>query len=296
VALIIYRWSVHMTFSEALNKAWPNGIATDEIGSIENAVELGTSVRQCWFRGHSKCFETLLPTIFREPYYLARTNIAFWAGQRFRYRARSYTEAIPLWDEHLSWLLLMQHHGVPTNLLDWTENVLVALYFAVASHGDEPGELWCMRPSALNWHGNWKICSPDDPPIRYLAAESFMEEKALPNLRAILGLDKTPATPLAFVPPFAFPRLRAQMSRFTIHPSRDATSLIEFLLRTDDELIRYVVPAHLKAELKADLVSLGISHETLFHSLDSLAQRIKEEILEEDFVREPPPRFKKGTK
>ncbi len=286
-----------MTNAQAVGQAWPNGITTYEIGSIQDVVEVGTGVRQCWFRGHAECFDTLLPTIFRDPYHFAgRPNIEFWAGERFRLRARAFTDTVPTWDDHVSWLLLMQHYGVPTKLLDWTENVLVALYFAVKDPCDKPGEIWCMRPSVLNWHGDWNICSPDDPPIRYLAAKSFLEEKELPGLMATVGLEKIPSTPLAFIPPFDFPRMRAQLSRFTIHPSRDATSLIEFLLRKEENLVRYMVPAQLKTKLRVDLNSLGISHEMLYHNLDSLALTIKEEILERNFDVVPPPHFPKNIK
>jgi hypothetical protein len=152
-----------------------------------------------------------------------------------------------------------------------------------------------MRPQALNYCADWTLCSPDDPPIRYCAAASFLESKALPQLQAALGLDKAPTTPLAFLPPLEFPRLRGQMSTFTIHPSRESTSLIEFLLRVDTSLMRYVVPADLKMELSDNLAALGISHETLFHSLDSLALSIKSEILQSDFVPKPPPRFAAGA-
>src|SRR5260370_40182692 len=38
-------------------------------------------------------------------------------------------------DDKWEWYFLMQHYGVPTRLLDWTDNPLIALYFAV---NDQP--------------------------------------------------------------------------------------------------------------------------------------------------------------
>jgi hypothetical protein len=48
-----------------------------------------------------------------------------------------------------AWLSLMQHHGAPTRLLDWTDSLLVAAYFAVKSHFDKNGAIWIVRAKYL---------------------------------------------------------------------------------------------------------------------------------------------------
>ena len=67
------------------------------------------------------------------------------------------------------------------------------------------------------------------------------------------------------------------MSRFTIHPSNDPTAMIEFLVRGKENLVRYAVQAESKARLRDDLASLGVSYETLYHSLESLARSIRKD-------------------
>jgi hypothetical protein len=201
---------------------------------------------------------------------------------------------VPEWKDYASWLFLAQHHGVPTRLLDWTENVLVGLYFAVGEH-EKSGELWCMHHSELNRRSaDWKACFADSPPIRYLAAAAFLEADSdeIAELKAALGPTNV-GGPLALIPPQRFPRISAQMSRFTIHPSTESEQRIEFLLR-GVSLVRYIIPSECKASLARNLRQIGFSHESLYRSLDSLALSIKEEIVEPDFDISPPPRFDPG--
>jgi hypothetical protein len=53
--------------------------------------------------------------------------------REFRRRAHQYVADVPSAGDDLEWLALMQHHGAPTRLLDWTKSAHVAAFFAAQS-------------------------------------------------------------------------------------------------------------------------------------------------------------------
>lgn len=243
---------------------------------IEQAVELGTTLTANWFRGHSEECKELTPAIFRNNFSTLRKvkpHLEFSIIENFKREAPAFIPNPPKYDDHISWLFLMQHHGAPTRLLDWTRNVLVALYFAVRNHKDKDGELWTIRPDNLNRHnGVYGKPTPRNKVLSYLAGEpSHNDPEALAKE---LELEKRPECPFAVLPPLNFPRVINQSAAFTIHPNPRPKKTIPELLTDAKDIVRYIVPSDKKQKLQLALEALGIMEHTLFPNLDSLSKSI----------------------
>lgn len=95
-----------------------------------------------WFRGchHSKY--GLLPSSLRSDNFSIPV-----IGCEFKRRFRSEFKL----SSDLEWLCVMQHYAVPTPLLDWTETLIVAMFFAMmpmTTDGRSP-TIWALNPFDL---------------------------------------------------------------------------------------------------------------------------------------------------
>lgn len=97
-----------------------------------------------FYRGHSRMDYSLLPGIKREKNWRQKENIMY---QELLVRcAQDFAHC----QTHLDYLVEMQHYGLPTRLLDITENPLVALYFTCCSNRNKMGEVILLCTEAEN--------------------------------------------------------------------------------------------------------------------------------------------------
>ena len=164
-------------------------------------------------------------------------------------------------EPHDSWdiLFLMQHHGLPTRLLDWTETFSVALYFALKEATDEAA-IWILNPYALNLrskHGHVIKHPRSDYPFSYW--DCF-----------ICQTEKFPQPVAAISAPRITSRITAQASVFTLH--RDLKKGLERIAPRCVEKI--IIPKSAFEEAGHFLKLAGVTEFSLFPDLDGLARHL----------------------
>lgn len=105
------------------------------------------------FRGHGSQDYKLIPGFFRiEEVSKGKIQCVYLAQEAnilndFISEACRYIKNIPV-NDLSSWLEIAQHFGVPTRLLDFTSNPLVALYFACIDKQNDDGVVWIIDKNA----------------------------------------------------------------------------------------------------------------------------------------------------
>lgn len=131
---------------------FPNFIVTDHAASWDEFLAWLAKLQGTWcFRGQRDAnwlLNTSLDRAVRQDfssatssgyYHLDRETESRELLFRFQQRAHRYIPAPPSAKDLSSWFALMQHHGVPTRFLDWTQSAYVGLFFAFEEEPPEDG-------------------------------------------------------------------------------------------------------------------------------------------------------------
>ena len=215
-----------------------------------------------WYRGHGKECWSLIPAFYR---YESPKRSEHALLTRFRQSATMLLDR-PASDS-FEWMFLMQHYGVPTRLLDWSESPLVALYFSVISHEAKDGALWILNPSELNRNAHIQTTGVDGhvPSFHDDELQSYTIER-------LRGSDHVNLYPVASIATRNNARIQAQLGVFTIH-HRNRIPIEDI---GDGSHVRKLrIASGQKAKMKRELELLGFSRFQLFPELESVGQLLK---------------------
>lgn len=204
----------------------------------------GWALKPTYFRFHEdpdldKYFDALLPEVAR--------HISGYVDYRFNLDDQR--------DQHLL-LGLLQHHGFPSPLLDWTRSPYIAAYFAFLDHAFKKPEC-----------DNVAVWSLTTNPVQ----ETLIEENV--------------SCPFEIVEPNSRfnPRLLAQDGLFTLskEPKALEVSLGKAIERSGQAdilmggLQKWVIPVETANLALNDLHLMGVHHGTLFPGIDGACKSLK---------------------
>lgn len=193
------------------------------------------------------------------------------------------------------WLFFMQHYGLPTRLLDWTENPLAACFFAAARAAEHPNDtyedlanigIWMIHPLELNVLSTGSREFPNTWVAGKKAVDTIKIAFGTAN-EEVWRLGKShrfPPTdlPIAVQPSYVATRIAVQRSCFTIHGTRidDFETLFAGTeLTRQNFFVKYILPRAEAHSLLDQLERMGVTHSTLFPDFEGLARELKRQFL-----------------
>lgn len=257
-----------ITANDIIISSWNELV--DEVYRDAWKTNLGRFRSDYAFRGLSDCNYCLENSFLRNCG--NRPELEYHILRNFRKYAR--TQETALTNTQLRSLVLAQHHGLPTRLLDWTYSPFVAMHFATSSTEkyDSNGVIWKVDFVKVNH------LIPE--PLKLLLSKekcnAFTVEMLESQFSTLQKFDEIigEGNVLFFEPPSLDDRIVNQFALFSIMTG--ATSILDgWLAKHPGVYRRIIIPAELKWEIRDKLDQANITERVLFPGLDGLASWLK---------------------
>ena len=275
-----------------------NFVLTEKAKSWEHFLRWLDELQGSWcFRGQREAAWFLHTTLDRDVkrersspnsfslYHMDRETEARELLYRFQQYAHDYLRHVPPINDLSSWYALMQHHCVPTRLLDWTESPYVAMYFAVEDKATErrPREreshfaVWAIDLAWLETKGHELLQSKNNAPSVVNGSPAEVADYTNRLLR-----ETEESVIVRINPPMSNPRMFAQRGIFLCKLYHQA-SFGQILMRmmthpeaTPRPVIRKIeVGSSLRIKFLKHLRALNIHRASLFPGLDGFGLSLK---------------------
>lgn len=251
--------------------------------------QIGASIKSCWYRGQSNPWplNTSLARFYKDHYRLDLSIKAINPIEESLYCDYSNQDnnnggIRNSWDT----LASMQHYGVPTRMLDWSESFLVACFFALEKTydqqkeriiGDDNPTIYFLNPYRLSAESERSDTS-------ILPKEYFKDPKKIWNITLSEKMDYQRNivlekqwhfdSPIPIYPPKNNSRIISQQGCFTVHGL--SLSPLDEQTVSENSLRKISIKDHRVAKELWQIIELhNISEYYIYRDLDRLGSHIK---------------------
>lgn len=179
-------------------------------------------------------------------------------------------------ESKLAWLSIMQHYGVPTRLIDFTESPYVALYFALEAYSPQSGKqlaLYAVDYSEIMEKSIEFIKTKDSEFRETRLTVSEKQDKIFENVVDRFSYD------IAWIaePKQLNARLDRQAGSFLLSGNKGlkVENVLSSNLYSGTRQVKYVIPSEMCSGVFALLRKMNITSKSLYGDLDGLARAIK---------------------